>query len=263
MSPREVLESYSHIELTEEETDEAILQAKIKKQKVLDETERLKRIEENRKRLVGTSWTFDQMKGYALFRANTLHENKVFSRPFVLDQDNKFVFELMCLYFSSDPKFEELGDFRLNKGICLVGAPGVGKSWLMTLFAKNARQCYYIRDCKKIAAAYEKDGVETLSEYSKPLKAAVNDKDVFYQPQIGIAFSDVGTENVKKSWGNESNVMGDLLFERYAKGLIGPLTHADTNLTADQIEEFYGKRIRSRFREMFNWIELNGKDRRI
>lgn len=62
--------------------------------------------------------------------------------------------------------------------------------------------------------------------------------------------------------GNKSNVMADIIFGRYKNGLVGDMTHGETNLSVVQIEEFYGPRIRSRFSEIFNWIVLTGKDRR-
>jgi len=42
------------------------------------------------------------------------------------------------------------------------------------------------------------------------------------------------------------------------------ITHATTNLAAKEIEELYGKRVRSRLREMFNLISFPAetKDKR-
>ena len=42
------------------------------------------------------------------------------------------------------------------------------------------------------------------------------------------------------------------------------LTHFTSNLTAPQIEKHYGERVRSRLREMCNWIEytVNSTDKR-
>lgn len=255
---------YSHIELTEVELDEAIIDAKMKKEKRL-ELEKVQEVEQqNRKnmQLYTSEFNYEQMKGLAFYRAGMLFENKVFTQKFELDENNKAVFDLLCMYFSRDPRFEQMGNYSLSKGICLVGVPGVGKSWLMKIFNKNPRQCFYIRDCKEISLQYQKDGMVVIEEYSKPIKAAYEDKDNFLKPHIGVCFSDLGTEDIKNNYGNKSNVVADILFERYKNNIIGDLTHGETNLTADQIEEFYGIRIRSRFSEMFNWIVLTGSDRR-
>ncbi len=42
------------------------------------------------------------------------------------------------------------------------------------------------------------------------------------------------------------------------------ITHATTNLSASELEEYYGNRVRSRMREMFNLIsfESSAKDKR-
>lgn len=264
VSIKAALESYSHIELTEDETDAAILQAKVKKELAIQDKERQKIIEQNRQNLllISKGFSYDQMLSFIHYRANVLFDNKVFSKPFVIDEDNRFLIELLCMYFSRDVKFEQMGKYSLDKGLCLVGVPGVGKSWIMKLFNKNPRQCFYIRDCKDISLQYQDAGVEVIEDYSLPFKAALNDKDVFLQPQIGVCFSDIGTEEIKNNYGNKTNVIGDILFNRYKNGIIGDLTHAETNLSVDQIEQFYGSRIRSRFSEMFNWIVMGGKDRR-
>lgn len=264
MSVKMLLENYSHIELTEDETDIAILQAKVKKDAILIEEENKKRIEDNRKNLllISTGFSYDQMVGFINYRTEVLFDSGVFNRKFVIDESNRFVIELLCMYFSRDERFESMGNFSLNKGLCFAGVPGVGKSWLMKLFNKNPRQCFYIRDCKQISLDYQQGGAEIIDEYSNVIKAAVNDKDVFYQPKIGVCFSDIGTEDVKNNYGNKTNVIGDILFNRYKNMITGDLTHAETNLTVDQIEAFYGSRIRSRFSEMFNWIVITGNDRR-
>lgn len=134
-----ILEDYSHITLTEEELDEAILKAKIKKLKMYELEKIQEREQENRKRfnLYTDQFNYDQMRGLAMHRAMLLYDNNVFNKRFVIDDSNKDVFELLCLYFARDPRFEQFGPYSLDKGICIVGTPGVGKSWLMKIFSKN------------------------------------------------------------------------------------------------------------------------------
>lgn len=211
--------------------------------------------------MTNTKFTYDQQYGLFLHRANALFESGTFSKRFLIDNDNREIIFLLCCYFTNDKRFEDAG-YDLNKGICLAGNPGRGKSWLMKIFGKNTRQSFYIRGCKEVSLRYQKEGALVLEEFSNPIKAAYNDKDVFFQKEIGICFSDLGTEAVKKNFGNEVNVMEDILFERDRNNLRKDLTHMETNLNGDEIEAFYGIRIRSRIREMFNWIEVPGNDRR-
>ena len=61
-------------------------------------------------------------------------------------------------------------------------------------------------------------------------------------------------------------VMAEILLSRYdlfvSKGM---LTHATTNLSASELEERYGNRVRSRMREMFNLVAVdkNSGDKRV
>ena len=266
-----ILEDYKHIELTEDELDDAILTAKMQKERRIEHDKSLALQHENRKRLAlfASEFSYDQMKAYFTYRKNLLFQNGVFHKPFVIHKDNQEVIEMLLLYFSRDKKAESMG-IDLNKGICLAGVPGCGKSWLMKIFSKNPRQSFYIRDCNDLARDYQTKGASVIDEYSLPIRAAVNDKDNFYKPLIGVCFSDLGVEKVKKSFGNESNVIAEIIFNRYKnassspeyRSLVGDLTHIETNLTAEQIEEFYGSRIRSRLRETVNFIQLPGGDMR-
>jgi predicted ATPase len=262
-SQRELLSNYDHIELTEEEIDEALLQAKVKKSIRMEFEENQRRAEENRRALTSTRWTTEQTKSFMLYRAK-----QIFEKPFALDQDNQIIFDLLCHYFSEDEGFlaiaENLGvaNPSLQKGIFLCGNFGVGKTWLMKLFAKNKRQVYHLHNAKQVADSFEADGEEAVRSFVQPIKNAVNDGARFYQPFTGICLDDIGTEDVKVNYGNRKNVIGDLIEKRYAAGNCGVMLHATTNLTADHLKEFYGGRVISRMREIFNLIELPGEDRR-
>jgi DNA replication protein DnaC len=263
MSLLEALDSFSHIELTEEEMQEAIFWRKQKKDAVLKQIELDKKIAENRKRLTSSQWSYDQTRSFMFYRAH-----QIFPDGFILDDYNQPIFELMCYYFSLDEKFlafaENLGvkNPSLDKGIVLAGNFGVGKTTLMKLFMKNQRQVYIIQNAKKISDSYEKDGNETIEEYFNKRKNAFNDPAVFYQEYSGICIDDLGTENVKSNYGNKKNVIGDIIEMRYERGVMGKWFHATTNLSSDQLSEFYGGRVVSRLRETVNFIELNGNDRR-
>jgi predicted ATPase len=266
LSPKqkELLDSYSHIELTEEEIDAAILDAKVKKSIRLDHEAAQKRAEENRKVYQQNGWSFDQTKSFMLYRAKQIFPDK----PFVLDPNNSFIFELLCHYFSGSPEFvslaEEAGmaNIGLHKGIMLAGNFGVGKTWLMKLFAKNIRQVYHLHNAKTVADEFEVDGEEAVRSYVAKIKNAVNDGAKFYQPYSGLCLDDIGTEDVKTNYGNKKNVIGDLIEKRYSAQNCGVYLHATTNLSAQELKDFYGGRVVSRMREIFNFIELTGDDRR-
>lgn len=256
------MESYSHIELTEDEMAEAILWGKRKKEESIRTTSQQLREEENRKRFLQTT-NYDLVKSLMIYRAEKKFEGK-----FILDENNKLIFEILCNYFGNDEKFDALcksigiENTSFDKGILLAGNFGVGKTWMMKLFMQNQRQCYFIRNAKDIADEFQIDGEDSMNEYIGKRKNAINDSSVFLQQYSGICVDDLGTEDIKNHFGNKKNVIGDLIEKKYAKGSTGIFLHATTNLTADQLKEFYGGRVTSRMREIFNFIELGGNDRR-
>jgi DNA replication protein DnaC len=183
----------------------------------------------------------------------------------------KPIFKALCYYFANDVEFEQMGKgWSLNKGICLMGNIGTGKTTLMNMFSKNKRQCYKVISCRDIAGQFadakgNKDysAHEILEVYSNDMPLATNNYNFFLQDSLGYCYDDLGTESVKKNFGNEVNVMEEIILNRYDNRKTGwHFTHITTNLTADQIGENYGNRVRDRMREMFNVIELTGESLR-
>lgn len=179
---------------------------------------------------------------------------------FTLDQSNLPIFKLLCQYFTQDPEFEQAG-YSLSKGIMLFGNIGCGKTTLMRLFQRNATNDFVVKSCREVADAYSKNGPDTLYLYSNVLE--VYPHEHYGQKTIGRCFDDLGTEKDKKYFGNEINVMEDILLNAYDNRLIGKI-HLTTNLTGDEIGEVYGPRVRSRLREMCNIIAFDedAQDRR-
>lgn len=265
MSLQEVLESYNHVELTEDEFTEALIWRKQKKEEELKRAEAALRESENRKLLTGVQWSFEQTDAFMRYRANKIFSEKF---SFTLDANNQPVFDLLCYYFSADPRFISMAmnlgieSPTLEKGILLAGNFGVGKTVLMKLFAKNQRQVFHVYNAKYIADEYEKGGEESIESYLVKTKNAYNDAGCFYQPYAGLCIDDIGTDDKKINYGNKKNVIGDIIEKRYDKGNVGIWFHGTTNLTAEQLEKLYGGRVISRLCEMVNFIELGGKDRR-
>lgn len=183
------------------------------------------------------------------------------SGRYEINEWNKNVIFNLCLYFSEDPKFEEMGDkFSLKKGIMLSGNPGTGKSHLMNFFTKNPYQSYQTVTCKLVAERYrtswKRDDLETLEWYSQPLRAEAGHP--YNQTKLGYCFVDLGTEDEKKNFGNSMNVMEHIIFQRYENKLDFNLTHFMTNLNPSELEGYYGVRVRDRLKEMCNQMVLTG-----
>lgn len=264
MSQQEVMDSLKHIDLTEEELNQAIIQAKMKKEDWINQQKREAIAEENRRRLFVDQWGFEQTKGFMMYRAE-----KVLGHKFELDIQNKTVFELLCYYFSNDRQFVSaatglgLKNPSLEKGILLMGNFGVGKTALMKLFRTNQRQPFRIHGAKDIANLFESDGQDAIEEYNKLYRNPVNDPECFYKKESGLCIDDIGTEDLKINYGNKKNVVGDIIETRYNWKNMGVFFHATTNLTVQQLTDFYGGRVLSRMRETLNFIELPGNDRRV
>lgn len=257
------MESYADIILTEDEILEGMIWAKRKKIEELRLLALLEKEKANRQ-LQKQLWDFDVIKTFMVKRAKEL-----FGDQFILDENNESFFNTLCLYFTEDDGFLknalELGEDNpsFKKGLLIPGNFGTGKTWLMRVFQKNAKQTYWIRSAKEIAQAYlNSEDKKIPDEYVDLFKNPINDASVFYQPVSGLCIDDLGSESKKNNYGNIINVVGDLIEFRYEKRNTGLFLHATTNLSANELSIFYGERVTSRMKEIFNFIELPGNDRR-
>lgn len=184
---------------------------------------------------------------------------------FQFTKHNEFVLQALCRYFTNSPNFEQMQQgWKLKKGICLMGNVGRGKSLMMRLFANNKRRCFNVVSARHVSSEYAIRGHEAIKEFSDtPITGG--DYRTFYQTYLGTCFDDVGTEEIKKNFGNELNVMAEIISNRYDGGqyMFGfDSTHITTNLTQDEFGTIYGTRVRSRMRETMNVIVLEGDDLR-
>lgn len=181
----------------------------------------------------------------------------------VITPDNQKQFDLLTWYFTRDVKFIDAG-YSFNKGLLVYGNIGCGKTTLMRSFAKNTYQSYSVVSCRMVADKYKADGMNGITKYTDVLKN-IFPHNYYGHTELGWCFDDLGTESSKKHYGDNLNVMAEILLNWYDKKGIGfNKIHMTSNLSADEIEEFYGSRVRSRMREMFNLIEfdVDSKDKR-
>ena len=179
-------------------------------------------------------WIYLEAKGKILF-------GKHFQ---LYDQDRDILFRL-CNYFIAEQENCKKFGLDLKKGILLTGPVGCGKTSLMKLLRHLSplSRPYQVMSTRNIVFSYNHLGYKTIQDFG----------DGSY-----FCFDDLGVEPTGRFYGKDCNVMGEILLSRYELfRMSGVRTHATTNLNADELEERYGSRVRSRMRELFNLIAFD------
>ena len=177
----------------------------------------------------------------------------------IREVDYDIIFKLIVYFIGDQSETEKLG-LDLQKGILLSGPIGCGKTSLMTLmrFVPPLERNHIMKSCRDVSFEFIREGYEVIGRYSK--MSFNNDHPKIY------CFDDLGIEQNLKYYGNECNIMAEVLLSRYDLFISQKMiTHLTTNLSASEIETFYGNRVRSRLREMFNLVAFDQKasDKRI
>ena len=176
----------------------------------------------------------------------------------IIEEDYPIIYKLIA-YFLKDEQACFQFDINLNKGILMSGPIGCGKTSLMNLmkYLTPTEYKFTVKPCRDISFEFIKNGYEVIHRYSR---GKLDQLD----PKI-YCFDDLGLENNLKYYGNECNIMAEILLSRYDLYISRSIqTHITTNLSASEIENLYGNRVRSRMRELFNLIAFdnNHKDKR-
>ena len=169
----------------------------------------------------------------------------LFGKNFKIYEEDEVVLYKLCIYFIRD--FEACAKLNIdpNKGILLSGPVGCGKTSLMKLLRHIVphHKPYEVIPARNITFAFNNIGYKTIQEYGN---------SNFY------CFDDLGVETTGRHFGKDCNVMGEILLSRYDLFLQRKIrTHATTNLNAQELEERYGSRVRSRMRQLFNLIAFD------
>jgi hypothetical protein len=137
--------------------------------------------------------------------------------------------------------------------VALLASPiGCSKTSIMYLirpFTSNHSD-YKIKTCMEISFEFAKNGFDAINKYTL--------KQNFQSRLSRYCFDDFRAEQQIKHFGNECNVIAEIILSRYDIYTVKNIqTHITTNLSASEIENAYGNRVRSRLREMLNLIEFD------
>ncbi|WP_310559294.1 ATPase [Flavobacterium sp.] len=158
----------------------------------------------------------------------------------------------LVIYMIKDQNTALKEQIDLSKGILLSGPIGCGKTSIMHLLRPftNPLSDYKIKTCREISFEFAKNGFDAINKYSQ--------KQNNQSRLSGYCFDDLGAEQQIKHFGNDCNVMAEVLISRYEQFVENnSITHLTSNLSASEIEMLYGNRLRSRMRNMFNLISFN------
>ena len=184
---------------------------------------------------------------------------KKFGQAFKIHQSDLNVIHKLLVYAIKDEKSAAALNIDLSKGILLSGKNGCGKTSIMHLLKPfmPSKFDYKIKTCREVSFEFIKKGSEALETYTQ--------KTQNQNRLLGYCFDDFGAEQQIKHFGNDCNVMAEILISRYEQFIENKtVTHLTTNLSATEIEKLYGNRVRSRMRQMFNVIafDSNSIDKR-
>lgn len=195
---------------------------------------------------------------------------KAMNPRFVIDDDNRFVYENMIRWIQGDaemkcqdPTTKEIIPGNLYSGIYVAGPTGTGKSFLLDLFAMYCRidnvQVMFDGDEKQrrcltwpsfradqICEEYTQDG--TIDRYKK---------------MNVMAIQDLGSEPAESMYmGNRVNVLRQIIEYRGDRNNQITLISSNLPIEYSKTAERYGDRVVSRLHSLTNYFELKGKDRR-
>jgi len=170
-------------------------------------------------------------------------------KKLIVNDDNKFFITALCYFLSNDERFEKELGFSFKRGLLIRGISGLGKTHLVRCVEKNELNPILVLSMIEIT-----DEIKDQGEYEIRLG---NNKIIY--------LDDVGTEEpIVNHYGTKISFFKNFIELVYLKNQHKTFNKLiiSTNNSFSEIEEKYGFRVRSRVKDMFNIIDVVGKDMR-
>ena len=167
------------------------------------------------------------------------------------ETDYQIVYKLIAYFRKEEPSCFQYG-INLQKGILLSGPIGCGKTALMNLmkYLTPTESKFSVKPCRDISFEFIQEGYQIIHKYSIG--------KLYQSEPRNYCFDDLGIEKNLKYFGNECNLMAEIIVSRYDLFIAKKIqTHITSNLSARELEAAYGNRVRSRLREMVNLIAFD------
>lgn len=184
-----------------------------------------------------------------IFNLMAWTSENVFRKKLIVNDDTKKLITAICFFISKDERFEKELGYSFKKGLFIRGVSGLGKTYLFECIKNNEFTPVSICSMLEITERIQKEG-----SFDFPLMQ--NERSCLY-------LDDVGTEEpVVNYYGTKIHFFKNFIENYYLKNKVYDKLIISTNIDFDTVEKNYGFRVRSRVKDMFNIIDVSGKDLR-
>jgi len=218
----------------------------IKEQRAKEKLEEERRLKELRE-----TWSATNIYKLMAWTSQNEYGKKLILKDPQTGNDFTKLITALCFFVSRDKRFETDFDpklkYSLNKGLLIRGVSGLGKTHMVKCIEKNGINPILVLSMIEIS-----DEIRVSGEFNVSLDG------------YGIIYlDDVGTEEADaKHYGNVINFFKNFIEGTYLHRKSFAHIMMSTNNSFSQLEQKYGFRVRSRIKDMFNIIDVEGKDMR-
>lgn len=168
-----------------------------------------------------------------------------FGKDLILNQYNKKFITTICYFLSKDNRFETELEYSFSKGLLIRGICGIGKTYLLKCVSDNELNPIDIFSMIHITDEIRKNG-----------EFKIKARKIIYLDDVGAE------EPTVNHYGSKISFFEDFILRYYVHNKSFYNLIVSTNNNPNELEAKYGFRVRSRMREMFNVIDVQGDDMR-